>query len=75
MDLNVLDRISTEGLMKMQERIGMILSSRLDTSLRVGRVGTFKDKEGRDRTVVITRINGKTVSGEETGASIKPGCK
>lgn len=76
MDLNVLNKISTEGLKKMQAHIEAVLASRLDTTLRIGRLATFEDsREGTTRTIVIERINGKSVSGVETGSSVKPGMK
>lgn len=73
MDLSVLDRLSTEGLMKMQERITAVLASRLDMTLRAGRLATFKGSDGVTRTIRIERVNGKSVSGKETGSSFKPG--
>ena len=72
-DLSILDRLTTEGLMKMQERITEVLASRLDTTLRAGRLATFKGSDGVTRTIRIVRVNGKSVSGNETGSSLKPG--
>lgn len=74
MNLDVLNKLSTDGLLKIQGHIEELLKSRLDITLRVGRIGTFHSR-GEDITVVITRINGKSVSGEETGVSVKPGRK
>lgn len=73
MDLSVLSRLSTDGLIKMQEQIKVVLASRLDTTLNYGRIATFKGRDGLLRTITIDRINGKSVSGRETGASLKPG--
>ena len=61
--------------MAMRDAIKVILESRLDTTIQRGRIGTFVDANGGIRTVLIERINHKTVSCIETGVSIKPGSK
>lgn len=74
MNLEMLNKLSTEGLHKLKESIEQVLDSRLDRTLRVGRVADFMAR-GESISIVITRINGKTVSGEEIGTSVKPGRK
>lgn len=75
MNMSNLALMSTELLMKLEEAVKVILTSRLDVTPRIGRLATFKDREGIERTIVIERISGKSVSGQETGLSIKPGGK
>lgn len=75
MNLEMLNKLSTEGLYKLKESIDKVLDSRMDRTPRVGRVGTFTDRSGLERTAVITKINRTTFSCEETGASINPGGK
>lgn len=72
MNLEVLNKMSTEGLHKLKDGIERVLDSRLDRDLRIGRIADFVAR-GENISIVITRINGKTVTGEETGASVKPG--
>lgn len=71
MNLEMLNKLSTEGLHKLKEGIEKVLDSRLDRELRVGRVADLAC--GESISIVITRINDKTVSGEEIGTSVKPG--
>lgn len=75
MDMSKLALLSTEALIKMQSAVKEILATRLDTTLRVGRVATFVDSQGATRTVHVLRVNQKTVSCVETGISVKPGAK
>ncbi len=75
MDLNKLNLASTESLTKLRDAVDAVLASRLDTRLLPGRVGEFQDRDGRTRFLMIDKINGKTVSGTETGRSINPGGK
>ena len=74
MSLETLNKLSTEALHKLKESIDKVLDSRLDRTLRVGRVADFVAR-GENISIVITRINGKSVSGEEIGTSVKPGRK
>ncbi len=74
MNLSKLALLSTDALTVMQSAIKDILASRLDTTLRIGRIGRFP-YDGTHRTIMIERINGKTVSGREIGTSAKPGSK
>lgn len=75
MDTSKLAMVSTENLMEMQKTIETILDSRLDTEPRRGRTATFVGSDGLNRTIIIERINGKTVSGVELAGSVKPGSK
>jgi hypothetical protein len=73
MNLNMLNRLSTEALLKLREGVDVVLVTRLDTSLKVGCLADFIHANGETITISIERINGKTVSGTEIGASVKPG--
>lgn len=75
MDSARLEGLATETLIALQSAIKGILATRLDTTLRVGRVASFEHPMGVHRKMVITKINTKTVSGEETHDSVKPGGK
>jgi len=76
MNLEALNKLSTEGLIKLKDGIDTVLASRLDTAPKVGRLADFEcSKSGATVTVVINRINGKSVSCTETGTSVKPGRK
>lgn len=75
MNLEVLNKVSTDGLLALKARVETILASRLDNTLRIGRRATFKDGEGDERILVIERVNGKSVSGVEDGKSLRPGTK
>lgn len=74
MNLDMLNKLSTEGLHKLKESVEQVLNSRLDRAPRIGRTGTFQYTRDRSiRTVVITKINQTTFSCQETGTSIEPG--
>ena len=75
MNLEMLNKLSTEGLYRLKESIDKVLDGRMDRTPRIGRVGTFTDHAGLVRTASITKINRTTFSCEETGVSINPGCK
>lgn len=75
MNLEMLNKLSTEGLYRLKESIDKVLDGRMDRTPRIGRVGTFTDRAGLTRTASITKINRTTFSCEETGASVNPGGK
>lgn len=65
MDLSKLDQISSEGLQALRDRCVELLAKRNSTSLRRGAIAWFMDRNGNKRHIYVTRINAKTVSGEE----------
>lgn len=65
MDLSKLDHISTEGLQALRDRCVEILAKRKTSTLRRGVIAWFMDRDGNKRHIYVTRINAKTVSGEE----------
>lgn len=74
MNLEMLNKLSTEGLHKLKASIEQVLDSRLDRTPRIGRTGTFKyTRDNTIRTVVILKINPTTFGCQETGTSIEPG--
>lgn len=73
MNLETLNKLSTEALHKLKEAIEKVLDSRLDRTPRIGRIGTFKSKDGLVRTASITKINRTTFSCQESGTSVSPG--
>lgn len=74
MNLELLNKMTTEGLHKLKASVEQVLDSRLDRTPRIGRTGTFEyTKDRSTRTVVITKINQTTFSCQETGASVEPG--
>jgi hypothetical protein len=74
MNLEMLNKLSTEGLYKLRESVEKVIDSRMDRTPRIGRVGTFTyTRDNSERTVVITKINRTTFSCQETGASVEPG--
>lgn len=73
--LQKLNGLSTDSLVAMKTHIEAVLATRLDTTLRVGRIGEFEHPVGCVRKIMIDRVNGKTVSGVETGSSFEPGKK
>lgn len=75
MDSSRLNELSTDTLMTLQAAVAAVLATRLDTTLRCGRIGTFEHPIGVKRRLMITKVNQKTVSGEETHDSHNPGGK
>ena len=66
MNLSMLEKVSTDGLRKMQAQIDVIMKSRLDTSMRPGREATFLDsRKGIVRTIRIIQVNRVSVSATE----------
>lgn len=65
MDLSKLDSVSSEGLQMLRDRCVELLAKRNTTQLRRGAIAWFMDSSGTKRHIYITRINTKTVSGEE----------
>lgn len=65
MDLTKLESMSSEALQAIRDRCVEVLTSRKANSLRRGGVAWFFDKEGRKRTMLVERINAKSVSGRE----------
>lgn len=67
MNLTMLDKLSTAGLLEMQARIAEIMKSRMDTRLQVGRTATFVGRDSLTHTVRITQVNRTTASCTEIG--------
>ena len=65
MDLTKLESMSSEALQAIRDKCVEVLASRKENSLRRGGVAWFFDKDGRKRTMMIERVNAKSVSGRE----------
>lgn len=68
MNLTMLDKLSTAGLLEMQARIAEIMTARMDTRLRPGREATFVGRDMTTHTVRVDKINRTTASCTELGA-------
>jgi hypothetical protein len=73
-NLLALHGMSTESLMKLKAEVNVILAKRLDTELRIGAEITFNATNGETVTIIVEKINGKTVSGRQVGG-IRSGIK
>lgn len=65
MDLTKLESMSSEALQAIRDKCVEVLVSRQKNTLRRGATAWFLDRDGHKRTVIVERINSKTVSGYE----------
>lgn len=67
MNLTMLDKLSTAGLLEMQARIAEIMTARMDTRLQAGREATFIGRDMLTHTVRVDKINRTTAHCTELG--------
>jgi len=75
LDASRLQGLSNEGLQALKAAVDKELCRRYCTRPLRGRVGTFTTAPGEVRTVMVDKVNHKTVGCTETGASLEPGKK
>ena len=74
MNVEILQRMSIEGLRTLAAATAAEIARRVDTSVTPGRTGWFMAK-GSKRIVQVTGVNIKTVSVVEMANSASPGTK
>ena len=65
MDLSKLEMMGSDTLQAIRDKCVEVLAARRENSLRRGATAWFIDSKGVKRTMLIERINSKTVSGRE----------